>query len=115
MYPHNQNNPGYPGQGMPQQGFQAPGMPGQYPGQMPGGLPYHPTPGMTGMPGQYGMSGHHGHAGQAALAAGAAAALSHKGHQSGKNAAMAAGATALAGMVLGTKKFYVPRVAIFAA
>ena len=94
---------------MPQQGFQALGMPGQmlgqmlgqhpgqmpgqypgqmpgqYPGQMPGqmpgqGLPYNPTPGLTHL---------QGHAGQA-----------------GKITALVLvdGATALAGMVLGTEK-----------
>ena len=146
MYPYNQNNPGYPpaGQGIPQQGFQAPGMPGQMPvqygmpgqpmpgqpypgtpagqgfggpgyggipGQSPGmpgqgGLPYHPTPGMAGPP--MGMpSQPYSGIQNAAVAAGAGALASsllsgHKGHGGhGKNAAMAAGAAALAGTVLG--------------
>ena len=71
----------YPGQ-MPSHGY---GIPGQYPGQMPGqmpgqGLPYNPTPGLTHL---------QGHAGQA-----------------GKITALVLvdGATALAGMVLGTEK-----------
>ena len=75
------------------------------PGQPYPGMPSQPMPGQPypGMPSQ-------GQGQNAALAAGAGALAStfmgkgHKGHDSGKNAALAAGAVALAGTVLGTKK-----------